>query len=61
METHKLVKLGPVCKLMQTKLKSIVLGGSPCLVVMGDDSCLKGRGFESWSYILNGDLDIFSD
>ena len=24
------------------------LGGSPGLVVMGDDSCLRGRGFESW-------------
>ena len=25
-----------------------MLGGSPGLVVMGDNSCSKGRGFESW-------------
>ena len=30
------------------------LGGSPGLVVMGDDSCSKGRGFESWRQILDG-------
>ena len=24
------------------------------LVVMGDDSCLKGRGFESWHCVLDG-------
>ena len=30
------------------------------LVVMGDDSCLKGCGFESRRNILNGHLDIFS-
>ena len=30
------------------------------LVVMGDVPCLKGRGFESWCYILDGHLDIFS-
>ena len=28
-------------------------------MVMGDDSCLKGHGFESWHRILDGDLDIF--
>ena len=27
---------------------------------MGDDSCLKGRGFESRRQILDGQLDIFS-
>ena len=26
-------------------------------MVMGDDSCLSGRGFESWRHIL---MDIFS-
>ena len=30
------------------------MGGSPGLVVMGDDSCLKGRGFESQRHILDG-------
>ena len=34
------------------------LGGSPGLVVMGDDSCLRGHGFESRHRILNGH-DIF--
>ena len=29
------------------------------LVVMGDDSRLKGRGFKSWLRILDGHLDIF--
>ena len=31
----------------------------PGLVVMGDDSCLRGRGFKSWHHILDV-LDIFS-
>ena len=30
------------------------MGGCPALVVMGDDSCLKGRGFESRRRILDG-------
>ena len=30
------------------------LGGSPGLVVMGDDSCLRGCGFESQRHILDG-------
>ena len=30
------------------------LGGSPELVVMGDDSRLKGHGFESQCCILDG-------
>ena len=30
------------------------MGGSPCLVVMGDNSCLSGLGFESWRLILDG-------
>ena len=29
-------------------------GGSPGLVVMGDDSCLKGCGFKSRHRILDG-------
>ena len=32
----------------------------PSLVVMGDDSCTLGRGFESLHCILHGNLDIFS-
>ena len=35
-----------------------LVGGSPGLVVMGGDSRLKGRGFESWHRILDGH-DIF--
>ena len=35
------------------------MGGSPDLMVMGDDSCSKGCGFESWRHILDGHLDIF--
>ena len=31
-----------------------MVGGSPGLVVMGRDSCFKGRGFESWHHILDG-------
>ena len=30
------------------------MGGSPGLVVMDEDSCSKGRGFESWRRILDG-------
>ena len=29
-------------------------------MVMGDDSCLKGQGFESRHRMLDGHLDIFS-
>ena len=29
-------------------------------MVMGDDSCSKGRGFQSRRHILDGQLDIFS-
>ena len=29
------------------------MGGSHGLVVMGDDSCSRGRGFESWHRILD--------
>ena len=34
------------------------VGRSPDLVVMGDDSCLRGFEFESWRCILDGH-DIF--
>ena len=39
--------------------KSSSNGGSPGLVVMGGDSCSKGRGFESRRRILDGH-NIFS-
>ena len=35
------------------------MGGSPGLVVLGDDSCSKGRGFESLCRKLDGHLSIF--
>ena len=31
-------------------------GGIPGLLVMGDDSCSRGRGFECWRRILDGDF-----
>ena len=31
-------------------------GGSPGLVVMGDDSCLRGHGFKYWCLILDGQI-----
>ena len=34
---------------------------SPGLVFMGDDSCLRGRGFESRRHILDGDDIIHID
>ena len=39
---------------MEPTCKVIVLGTSPGLVVMGRDSHLKGRGFESPNRILDG-------
>ena len=36
-----------------------VLGRSPGLVVMGDDSCLRGHGFESRHRILDGHFFTF--
>ena len=32
----------------------VSLGGSPDLVIMGDDLCSRGRGFESRRHILDG-------
>ena len=40
------------------KKKNVFLGGSPGLVVMGEDSCSEGRGFESRCHKLDG-YDIF--
>ena len=40
-------------------LKTLAMGGSPGLVVMGGDSCSEGRGFESRCRILDGH-NIFS-
>ena len=38
-----------------SRLKKIKrLGGRPGQVVIGDDSCLRGRGFESWHSIPTG-------
>ena len=34
-------------------------GGSPCVVVMGGDSCSKGRGFKSHHHILDRHFFIF--
>ena len=47
-----------VCFCPQKNLLSMGVGGSPGLVVMGDNSCLRGRGFDSWCCILDGH-DIF--
>ena len=39
---------------MKTNWNFNLMGGSPGLVVMGGDSCSKGRGFESRRRILDG-------
>ena len=36
------------------------LGGSPDLVVMGGDSCSKGRVFESQHHVLDGHVYTFN-
>ena len=41
-----------------TLKKWFSVGGSPGLVVKGDESCSRGHGFESWHCILDGH-DIF--
>ena len=38
----------------ECKVKAWLKGGSPGLVVMGDGTCLRGRGFESRRHILDG-------
>ena len=52
-----------LCKLRQKRFycicHKITFFGSPGLVVLVNDSCLKGRGFESRRRILDGHLDIF--
>ena len=35
------------------------LGGRHGLVVMGDGSCSRGRGFESWRRLLDGHFFTF--
>ena len=35
------------------------LGGRPGLVVMGGNSCSRGREFESWHRILDGHFHIY--
>ena len=44
---------------MYDQLNIPMLGGSPGLVLLGGDSCSKGRGFESRHRKLDG-LNIFS-
>ena len=49
-EHHRSIRLK---RNTEVKIK-ICKDGSPCLVVMGDDSCSKGRGFESQCLVLDG-------
>ena len=46
----------PMCR-KDTKQRTRY-GGSPGLVVMGDDSCLRGCGFKSQCCILDGYFHI---
>ena len=41
------------------RCKNIQVGGSPGLMVMGGDSCSKGREFESQHRILDGHFFTF--
>ena len=41
------------------KQKRLNAGGSPGLVVIGGDSCFKGRGFESQNHFLDGHFFTF--
>ena len=43
----------------RSKKEMSLLGGSPSLVVMGGDSCTKGREFESWHRKLDGHFFTF--
>ena len=44
-----------LCKTVRlVRHPKMLWGGSPSLVVMGDDSCLRGRGFESRCRFLDG-------
>ena len=40
----------------EDQVTNITLGGSPGLVVMGDNSCSRGRGFESRHRLLDEHL-----
>ena len=65
---HKMIRNCSVLSPSLALKQCYALGGSPGLVffflsglvVMGDDSCSKGCGFESWRRILDGHLDIAS-
>ena len=42
-------------KLRSVNLRcKIFIGPAPGLVVIGEESCLRGQGFESWRRILDG-------
>ena len=43
-----------MARIREPLVTSVLQGGSPGLVVMGGDSCSKGREFESQHHILDG-------
>ena len=43
-----------MCKIFPNTKLTLKKAGSPGLVVMGDNSCLRGCVFESWRHILDG-------
>ena len=51
----------PVSRLSgnQRSSKNLVTGGRPGLVVMGADSCSRGRGFVSQHQTLNGHFSYY--
>ena len=55
LQSWRLFGLTPVDSMSLTiTVNNYAQGGSPCVVIMGDDSCLRGGGFESWSCTLDG-------
>ena len=53
-DNTKLANIYPHLRILLTMKLWYLQGGSPGLVVMGGDSCSKGREFESGHRILNG-------
>ena len=48
-----------MARIREPLVTSVLQGGSPGLVVMGGDSCSKGRVFESRHHILDRHFHIY--
>ena len=56
---NRWLRVNDLHSLLTLNLNGETTSQSPCLVVMGDDSCSEGRGFESWHCIQDVKFRIY--